>query len=182
MEVSWQDATLVGRSRSHEEIIGFAVLDIVARSLDQSLVDNATIGWVDQATILVFDKEALCDPLVHDDESDLGLCFCLVVELENSFLELGNLLGEADITLSITESISVDHKVGWVLPLVLGCKDFDGLLDGVFHRSLHDLLSLLLHEVLRVVLTHLLVGGSGETNDRVWTTVADIDANEHGTH
>ena len=72
MEVSWQDAALVGRSRSHEEIIGFAV-SVVARSLDESLVDDAPIGWVHQAAILVFDKEALRDPLVHDNESDLWL-------------------------------------------------------------------------------------------------------------
>ena len=101
MEVSWQDAALVGRSRSHEEIIGFAV-GVVARSLDESLVDDATIGWVDQATALILDKEALCDPLVHDNESDLGLRFCLVVELVNCLLELRNLLGKAEITLSIT--------------------------------------------------------------------------------
>ena len=135
------------------------------RFLDQSLVDDATIGWVHQATLLILDKEALRDPFVHDHESDLGFRFCLVVKLVDCLLELGNLLSEADITLSVTESISVDHKVGRELPFVLGSKDFDGLFDGCLHLSLHDLLSLLLHEVLRVVLTHLLVGGGSETDD-----------------
>ena len=147
MEVSGQDATLIGRSRSHEEIIGSA-FTLVSTALDESLVDDATIGWVHQATILVFDKEALCDPLVHDDKIDRRLCFCLVVELVDCLLELGNLLGEADITLSVTKSISVDHKVGWELPFVLRSKDFDGFLDCILHRSLDDLLSLLLHQVL----------------------------------
>ena len=72
MEVSGQDTALVGRSWSHEEIIGFA-FTLISRSLDKSFVDDATVGWVDQATVLVLDEEALCDPLVHDNQSDLWL-------------------------------------------------------------------------------------------------------------
>ena len=92
MEVSGQDTTLVGRSWSHKEVIGSA-FTLVSRSLNESLVDDATVGRVDQATVRVLDKEALCDPLVHDNEIDLGLFRCLVVELVDSLLELGNLLG-----------------------------------------------------------------------------------------
>jgi len=131
--------------------------------------------------LIVFDEEALDDPLVHDNERDLW-CLCLVVELLNGRLELRDLLGEAKITLSIAKTISVDEEVGWVLPLVLRGKVFDSKLDSTLHRSLDDFLALLLDDVLRVVLTHLGIGRCCETNHRVRSRVADINTNKHGAH
>ena len=97
--------------------------------------------------MLVLDEEALGDSLVHDYEGHRR-SLSSVVELVDGLLELRNFLGKADVTLSITQTISVDDEVGWEVLLMLGGKDFDCGLDGVFHLTLDNLLTLLLHQVL----------------------------------
>lgn len=144
MEVSWKHTTLVGRSWGHEEVEG--LFFIVATFLDQSLVNDATVGWVHEATTLVLDKEALCDSLVDDNERDLRRSSSLVlVHVADGSLELWDLFCEANVSLGVSKSISVDEEVGWEFSLVLGGKDVDGVLDGVDHIFLNDLLALLLH-------------------------------------
>ena len=69
-----------------------------------------------------------------------------------------------------------------VVPVVALGEDLDGFLQGLLHARLHDLLTLSLHDVLRVVLAHLLVGGGCEANHRGGTSMADINANEHSPH
>ena len=110
MEMSWQDATLISRSWSHEEVVGLVFI-LISRSLDESFINDAAIWWIHEAAILVLDKEALCDPLVHNNKSDLR-CLSLVVKLIDRLLELRDLLGKADITLSVTKTISINNKVG----------------------------------------------------------------------
>ena len=130
--------------------------------------------------MLVKHEEALSDPLVHDDECDLWVRSRLVVELIDGLLELWDLFRKAEVALSITQTISIDDEVSWVFSGVLLSKDLDGILDRIFHLSLDDLLSFLLDDELRVVLTHLDICGSCKANDRIWSRMADINSNEHG--
>ena len=65
--------------------------------------------------------------------------------------------------------------------MVLG-EYLNCLLDRVLHPSFDDLLTLRLNDVLRVVLTHFLVGRSGKTNNTGWTGMADVNSDEHGAH
>lgn len=128
--------------------------------------------------MLVKHEEALSDPLVHDDECDLWVLH-LVVELIDGLLELWNLFRKAEVTLSITQTISIDDEISRVFSSVLRSKDLNGILDRIFHLRLDDLLSFLLDDELRVVLTHLDVCGSCKANDRVWSRMADINSNKH---
>ena len=82
---------------------------------------------------------------------------CLVVVLVDGCSELRNLLFETDVSLRISETISVDDEVSGVLAIVIACKAFNGILEGLLHLSMHDLLTLLLDDELRVVLAHLFV-------------------------
>lgn len=56
--------------------------------LDQTLVHDAARGWVLKTSSVILDKEALCDSLVDNDKSDLGLLCGLVVKLCESLPEL----------------------------------------------------------------------------------------------
>ena len=179
MEVCRQDTPLVSRSWRHEEIKDF-VFSTGTRLLNESTVDDAAIGRIHETALLVFHEEALGDPLVHDDQCDLWVLH-LVVELVDSLLELRNLPAEAEVTLCITQAISIDDEVGRVVSTVLRSKDFNGILDAFLHLSLDDLLSFLLDNELRVVLAHLSIGRSSNADDRVWSRMADINTNEHVT-
>ena len=66
MEVSGENASLVSRSWRHEEVKGF-VFSVLARSFDKTTIDDAAIGWVHQATILVLNEKALRDSLIHNN-------------------------------------------------------------------------------------------------------------------
>ena len=71
--------------------------------------------------------------------------------------ELGNFFFETDVSLRISETISVDDEVSGVFTIVIACKTFNGILQGLLHLGMHDLLTLLLDDELRVVLAHLFV-------------------------
>ena len=71
--------------------------------------------------------------------------------------ELGNFLFETDVSLRISETISVDDEVSGVFTIVIACETFNGILQGLLHLGMHDLLTLLLDDELRVVLAHLFV-------------------------
>ena len=71
--------------------------------------------------------------------------------------ELGNFFFETDVSLRISETISVDDEVSGVFTIVVACKTFNGILQGLLHLGMHDLLTLLLDDELRVVLAHLFV-------------------------
>lgn len=126
-EVSRLDTPLSGVGRSQEEIKLLVVA--TAGTLDQSFVNDATGGRVGHPTITVLDKEALDDSLVDNDNSNLRLCLSSVVKLLDGLLELGDLRVEHLLTLSITDTVSVDHKVGGELVAIVLGKDFDGRLD-----------------------------------------------------
>lgn len=122
------------------------------------------------------------DALVDDNEGDLRLNPCLVVQLSEGLSELLDLLVNDLISLGITDTIAEDNEVGWELALVVRGKDFNRLLKGLLHLSLNDLLAFLLNDVFRIVLTHLFVGACSEANDRVGACVTNIDSDQHRFH
>lgn len=178
-EVSRLDTTLRGVGWCQEKIE--LLVAATSSTLNQALVNDAARGRVGHPAVGVLNEESLNNPLVDNDHRDLGLLLRCVVQLLDSLLELGD-LGVKDLfALSITDTISVDHKVGWELVLVVLSEDLDGRLDGLLHLVLHDLLALLLDQVVRVVLTHILVRRSRETNDGLGTSVTNINTDQHGS-
>ena len=65
---------------------------------------------------------------------------------------------------------------------MLARKDLDCFLERLLHLGLNNLLALPLDDVLRVVLTQLFVRAGGKAYDRRGSSVANIDANQHGAH
>jgi len=132
---------------------------------------------------IVLDEESLSDALVHHNKSDFRRVLALVVDLIEHFLELGDLLSDDLISHGITDTISVDDVVCWQkVPSMLFCKGSDSFLEGFLHLVLNNFLTLPLNKIFRVILTHLFVDGASKTDNGVWTGVADIDTNEHGSH
>ena len=149
--------------------------------LNKTLVNDTARGWVHQVALVVLDEEALSDALVDNNESDLGHLTNFVVHFFEGLTELNDLLLDDLLLLSITDSITVDDVVSGEHAVMERRKDFDGLLERLFHLVLDDLLTLLLDNVFRVVLAHLLVCAGCKTNDRRRSSVADIDSNQHCT-
>lgn len=149
--------------------------------IDEALVDDAAGGWVRWLAVLVLHKEALRDPLVHDDYGDFWFLVLVAVNLLDRALKLGNLARQNLASLSIGHTIPVDDEVSWELAIIPIGKSQDSLLEGVPHAVLDNLLTLLLDQVLRVVLGHLLVDARREANNRLWPRMTHINANQHGT-
>lgn len=133
--------------------------------LDETAVDNAAGGRVLQSTLAILDEEGLNDPLVDDQEGDLGLDGGLVVALVASGLELGYFPINDLASLRRTHSIPVDDNVGGERVLVVRLERLHGLLEHFFDLCVNNLLSLLLHEEVRVVLGHFLVDRGGKADD-----------------
>jgi len=77
--------------------------------------------------LLIFDKEALRNSLVHYNDSDLWFGRNLVVKQIDCGFELWNLTCKDLITLGITNTISENDEVSWVLIVVMRGKDLDRL-------------------------------------------------------
>ena len=70
-------------------------------------------------TALVFDEEALSDPLVDNDESNLWRVRGAVVHFSEGLAELFNLFRDDLIALSITNTITEDDQVRGQLAIVV---------------------------------------------------------------
>lgn len=149
--------------------------------LNQLLVDDAAGIGVSELTSLVFHKESLRDALVNHHDGQLRLVGGLVVHGVDGSLELGDLLGQNLQTLGITDTVAVNHVVGRELTSVEGRKGPDCLHQSLLHAVLDDLLALRLDKVLGEVLTHLLVDAAGQTDHGLWTRVAHVNADQHGS-
>ena len=129
----------------------------VAFVFNQTLVDDAAGGWVPQLTSLVLHKESLGDPLVDDNHSDLRLGRGLIVDLVDGSLKLRDLGRKHLVAHGIANTVTIDNEVGRKLIFVEVSEHLDCIFQCILHSRLHDLLSLLLNNVLRVVLAHLLI-------------------------
>ena len=116
--------------------------------LNEPAIDNAARRWVDKVTPAVFDKEALCDTLVHHNESDLGRCSQAILHVLKRLSELLDLLVDDLSSHSVANTVAEDDEVSGQLAVMLLREDVDGLFQRICHLSLHDLLAFGLHDVL----------------------------------
>jgi len=114
--------------------------------LNKPAVNDATRGWVLKPALAVFDEERLYDPLVNDQEGDLGLDGCLVVALVAGGLELGHFPIDDLATFSRTHSISVDDDVGRKGILVVLLEGLHGPFQHVFDLGINNFLPFLLNK------------------------------------
>lgn len=126
VEVGRQHAPLSRRRRREEEVELLAVRGML---LDEALVDDAARGRIQQPAFRVLDEEALRDPFVDHDHSDVGLGGALVVQLLNRLLELGHFRGQNLVALSVAHPISVDHEVSRELVVVVSSEGVNRLKD-----------------------------------------------------
>lgn len=162
MEVSGKDAALSRTRRHHEEVECFGLIAV----LDKPTIDDTARRRVDElTTALILDEEALGDALVYDNKADLRRLSSFIVQLTEGLTELFDLLSDDLLTLGITDTITVDDQMGREHAVVVLGKDLNRLLQTFFHLSLDDFLALRLHNVLRVVLTHLFVSTGGKADD-----------------
>jgi hypothetical protein len=132
------------------------VLSHVVLVLDHARVNQRPRRRVLKAPLSVLDEETLSDALVHNDDSDEGLLLGRVVGLIDGLPELVDLLLEDLFPHGITHSVSVDDEVLWIITMSL-LEAPKRTLDGVFQLLVDNLLSLALHDALRVVLAARLV-------------------------
>ena len=88
---------------------------MVRCSLRETTINDTSTWWIHGfASPFIKHEEALVDPLVHENHSNQGLVSNFVVQLLNSFLELLDLELDDLVTLSISNTVSVDYKICWV--------------------------------------------------------------------
>jgi len=150
-EVSRTHAAL-GAFNGHQEEVKLIVATCSRRALDQVPVNDATTRWVVQSVLTVNNEERLNDPLVNDEKSDLWLSRCCVVHFVESSLELNNFAINDLSALSSTHTVTVDDDVSGEVVLVALSEYFHRSLDDFLDLACYDLLTLLLHDEVRVVL------------------------------
>lgn len=159
--MSWQNTALVRRSWSHEEVkalVGDLFALTLRCGLRKATVDDATTGWVHgSASLVVHHEESLVDSFVNKNNSDGWLVGHLVVQSLNSLLELLDFELENLLALGITNTVAVDDQVCGELALVVLCEALQGFLEAFLQFVLHHFFALLLNDVVRVVLRHVLV-------------------------
>jgi hypothetical protein len=80
---------------------------------------------------------------------------------------------------SIANTISIDDKVFRVV-FVLVSETTKSSLDSILELRRNNLLTLLLDDLLRVVLTTLLINSGAEADNALRSRVTNVNANQHG--
>lgn len=119
------------------------------------------------AILLVHHEEALIDPFVDENHSNLWLLSHFVVERLDCLLELLNLESENLLTLGITNTVTVDDQVCGELTLVVFSEALKSLLKFFLELVFDNFVALLLDNVVRVVLRHVIVDRGRETDNRL---------------
>lgn len=114
--------------------------------LDQVTVNDAAAGWIAEAVFAVEDEEGLDDPLVDDQECDLGTSGGLIVNLVEGCLELNDFTVYDLSAFSRTDTVSIDDDVGRVVVHVVPRENVNGSLDAAFELGCDDFLALGLHD------------------------------------
>ena len=133
---------------------------MLACSLGKTTINDATRRRVHRLFPIIKHEEALVDALVHEHHCHLRLHGSLVGhELFNRLLELGQLELNDLVTLGITNTVTVDDEVCGEHATVVLSENFHGIVETVVKAVFHHLVALLLDNVVRIVLTHVLVDG-----------------------
>lgn len=152
--------------------------------LDEALINVSTLWRVADCFIHAYLEESLSNTLVDNDQSFIwkfAFVSILVFHRDN-LVELLKLVTDDLSSHGISNTISVNEDVIWEGTIVVVFKCFESLLEVLLeHARADDLLALLaLGTRLGVVLAHVLVVGSTEADNTLFTFVANIDSNEHG--
>jgi hypothetical protein len=108
--------------------------------------------------------------------------FChRVVKHVNCDFKLRNLTCKHLIALSITNTISVNNKVCWILTFMVFCKKFNCLHNRVLHIVLDNLLPFLLDQKITIVLGHFSIVRGWKTYNWLGTCMTNVDTNQHCT-
>lgn len=155
-EVSRTHASLSALHR-HEEEIELSVRGLFSGDLDQLTIDDAAARRVLESVVVVHNEEGLDNPLIDDHEGNLGRTSCLIVQFAEGVLKLSDLLVDDLHALCGTHTITVDDNVSGKGVLVVPLEQINCFFDAFLDLGSDNLLTLLLHNEVRVVLGHLLV-------------------------
>ena len=167
VEVSWLDGSLSNGMRHQEEIEG-SIDDFSL--LDEAVIDVGSLRRVGNGGVHSLLEESLSDSLVHDDQGVLWKARVsgleLVLLLDN-LVKLLQFVGDDLGSHGVSDTVSVDDDVVWESAVVLVSECLESTLEVLLeHTRADDLLALLaLGTRLGVVLAHMLVVGSAETDD-----------------
>jgi len=120
-------------------------------------IDNAAAGRVLRLTLAIDNEESLTYPLVDNDDRDFRLDRCLVVNITDRILELRDFYVEHLVALSVSNTVTVNYKVGGEFSLVVLSEGFYGRFNRLNHLFLDYLLALGLDQVITEVLTQIRV-------------------------
>lgn len=153
--------------------------------LNEAVINVGTLWRVGNGGVHSLLEESLSNTLVDDDQSMLWkswiVCLKTILLLDN-LVELLQLMADNLGSHGISNTISVDEDVVWEGTVVLVSECLESTLEVLLeHTRADDLLALLaLGTRLGVVLAHMLVISCAETDDTLFTFVANIDTDKHG--
>ena len=183
VEVRWLDCSLGHRVRDQEEIEGS--VDYLGL-LNETVVDVGSLWRVGNGGVHAHLEESLSNTLVDDDEGVLWQRWLLLavdgVLLLNNLVELLKLVADDLGSHRVANSVPVDEDVIGELALVVVSESLESAFEVLLeHAGADDFLALLaLGTCLGVVLAHVLVIGSAEADDALFTLVANVDSDKHG--
>lgn len=174
----------------HQEEIEFAIDNFAL--FDKALIDISTLRRVVNhgalLACLVLLEEPLTNTLVHDNERDLWLFHYLFIFIlikaiffVDNFVQLFKLIVNNLLTHGVADTITVDEDVlGHVLVKVTIAGECT--LEVVTQDCARDnfLTLLWLRRGLSVVLAHVGVIGSTESDCTLFTLVTHVNSDEHG--
>lgn len=167
VEVGWLDGSLSNGMRHQEEVEG-SIDDLSL--LNEAVINVGSLRRVGDGGVHTLLEESLSDSLVDDDQGVLWKARVsgleLVLLLDN-LVELLQLVGDDLGSHGVSDTISIDDDVVWEGTVVLVSECLESTLEVLLeHTRADNLLALLaLGTRLGVVLAHVLVVGSAETDD-----------------
>jgi hypothetical protein len=180
VEMSRFDCSLGHRVRNQEEIKG-SVDDL--RLLNETVINVGTLWRVSNGSVHALLEESLSHTLVDNNQGMLWqwrwiICFVLLLD---DLTELFKLVTDYLSSHGIADTVSVDENVIWKGTVVVISKRLESGFKVVLkHARADDFLALLaLGTCLRIVFAHVLIVCCAETNDTLFTLMANIDSDEH---
>lgn len=122
-------------------------------------------------------EHSLIDSFVNNNKSNRWNAQLVIRILEN-LLELRDLFFNNFISHSFSNTVSVNDDLVWKL-IVSSLVAIKSLLHGLIKLLLNNFFTLALQDDVRIVLSKKIVSGSCEPNNRLSTSMADVNSNYH---
>ena len=109
------NTTLSCHLRNQEEVealVAFAVLD-------ESSINDGSRFWILSISISSISEHSLVDPLVHNYQGNWRWSTYLIVDWFESFLELSDFFFNDLVSHLLSNTVSVDDKLGWRLTIMI---------------------------------------------------------------